>query len=148
MPSRTIVRTRKSGYCSEEFAHYGVIKPGDRVEVTTHLPGDEAVTTFGLAPFTRTRRCQWCLERDEAGTIQRLELRAAAFTTAHPIGTEVRYWPGVRYGVGRLSTIRTPAWVMPSGDIVISVEGYPGGIALTHIEPTASETPSQQGASA
>lgn len=62
-----------------------------------------------------------------------------------PVGTPVRYWPGVRRGEGRISVTRTPIWKMGSGTEVASVEGYPGGIALTHIEiipslPSASDT--------
>ena len=54
-----------------------------------------------------------------------------------PVGTPVRYWPGVREGEGRESITRTPVWMLhtSSGDIpLVSVEGYPGGIALTHVE--------------
>ena len=52
-----------------------------------------------------------------------------------PVGTPVLYWPGARVGEGRRSVTRTPIWKMGSGTEVVSVEGYPGGIALTHIEP-------------
>jgi hypothetical protein len=55
------------------------------------------------------------------------------FNQDHPIGTPVTYWPGVREGDGRASRTRTPAWLV-SGTPCVSVEGYPGGIALTHIE--------------
>lgn len=58
-----------------------------------------------------------------------------------PVGTPVLFWPGARRGEGRRSVTRTPIWKMGSGTEVVSVEGYPGGIALTHIEPiTESET--------
>lgn len=52
-----------------------------------------------------------------------------------PIGTPVTYWPGVRQGAGRESRTRTPVWLV-SGKPCVSVEGYPGGIALTHIKVT------------
>lgn len=55
------------------------------------------------------------------------------FNEQHPVGTPVRYWPGIRSGEGRQSVTRTPAWLV-SGKPCVSVEGYPGGIALTHIE--------------
>ena len=58
---------------------------------------------------------------------------AADFNAINPVGTEVVFWPGTREGNGRRSRTRTPAWVMASGDAVVSVEGYPGGIALTHV---------------
>lgn len=57
------------------------------------------------------------------------------FNRRHPIGTPVRFWPGVREGEGRVSKTRTPAWLMSSA-VVVSVEGYAGGIALSHIEVT------------
>ena len=53
----------------------------------------------------------------------------------YPVGTPVRYWTGVRTGPGRESTTRSPAWTLGSGTVVASVEGYTGGIALTHMEP-------------
>jgi hypothetical protein len=51
------------------------------------------------------------------------------------VGTPVTYWPGDRTGPGRTSVTASPAWVLPSGAAVVEVDGYPGGIALTHIEP-------------
>lgn len=70
MPSRKIVRARKAGSCSNDFAHPSAIRPGDRVMVITYFPSDELVRGFGVEPFTRARRCTWCVERDEArGTI-------------------------------------------------------------------------------
>jgi len=56
------------------------------------------------------------------------------FNALHPVGTPVRYWPGVRSGEGRESVTRTPAWVVGGHTPCVSVEGYAGGIALTHIE--------------
>jgi hypothetical protein len=55
------------------------------------------------------------------------------FNRDHPAGTPVTYWPGVREGDGRASRTRTPAWLV-CGKPCVSVEDYPGGIALTHIE--------------
>ncbi|WP_341394043.1 DUF4326 domain-containing protein [Arthrobacter sp. G119Y2] len=51
-----------------------------------------------------------------------------------PVGTPVLFWPGARVGEGRRSATRTPIWKMGDGTEVVSVEGYPGGIALTHIQ--------------
>jgi hypothetical protein len=61
---------------------------------------------------------------------------ADAFTAAHPIGTPVLFWPGERRGPGRRSAIRTPAWVLGHGAVVVSVDGYSGGINLTHVQVT------------
>lgn len=79
MPSIKIVRTRKYGQCDQEFFHPNMISPGDRVRVTTYFKSDEEVRHFGVAPFTRSRTCKWCLERDEA----REAARAAPQTGPH-----------------------------------------------------------------
>lgn len=55
-----------------------------------------------------------------------------------PVGTPVLYWPGARTGDGRLSITRSPIWKMGSGTEVVSVEGYTGGIALTHVQPVGA----------
>lgn len=60
--------------------------------------------------------------------------KAQKFNAAHPVGTPVRYWPGLRRGDGIESVTRTPAWAMGGHTAVVSVEGYAGGIALTHVE--------------
>jgi hypothetical protein len=60
--------------------------------------------------------------------------QAAAWNARHPIGTPVAFWPGFKDGEGRASVTRTPAWVICDTPVV-SVDGYPGGIALTHVTP-------------
>lgn len=62
------------------------------------------------------------------------EITAVAFNALHPIGTVVRYWPGVREGAGSIGPTRTKAWEI-CGHAGVSVEGHPSWIALTHIEP-------------
>jgi hypothetical protein len=73
-----------------------------------------------------------------SGTCRRccqLEAEAERFNDVYPAGTPVRYWSGRREGVGVESKTRTPAWAIPSGSVLVSVEGYAGGIALSHVEP-------------
>lgn len=60
MPREQFVRTRTPGWCDSEFAHPGAIQRGDIVTVTTYYPRGEHVRDFGVAPFTRTRKCEWC----------------------------------------------------------------------------------------
>ena len=55
------------------------------------------------------------------------------FNAHHRVGTPVLYWPGTREGDGRESVTRSPAWLMGGHSPVVTVDGYPGGIALTHI---------------
>lgn len=56
-----------------------------------------------------------------------------------PIGTPVLFWPGAREGQGRETRTRTKAWNM-SGQPVVMVHGYAGGIALTHVTPIPNHT--------
>lgn len=69
----------------------------------------------------------------ERVAFQRVLDEAEEFNSRYPVGTNVVFWPGMRDGAGRHSRTRTPAWAL-SEDAVVSVEGYPGGIALTHVE--------------
>jgi hypothetical protein len=71
------------------------------------------------------------------------QLTAAQFNAAYPVGTPVVAYPGVRpedphaasFGVRRLETrTRSAAWNLGHGDPVVAVEGYAGGICLTHID--------------
>lgn len=63
------------------------------------------------------------------------------FNALCPVGTPVLYWPGVREGKGRESVTRSPAWLMGGHSPVVMVDGYPGGIALAHVEPYTPDTP-------
>jgi hypothetical protein len=65
---------------------------------------------------------------------QAAQAEADRWNETYPEGTPVRCWSGVREGAGRLSRTRSRAWVT-GGSAVVSVAGYAGGIALTHIEP-------------
>lgn len=70
-------------------------------------------------------------------------LREAARTTSHgdveefnrdcPIGTAVLAFPGSRDGRALMTRTRSTAWLV-GREPVVMVEGYAGGIALTHIE--------------
>ncbi|GAB3175103.1 hypothetical protein GCM10027059_48340 [Myceligenerans halotolerans] len=62
-------------------------------------------------------------------------MNAEEFNRRYPVGTTVRFWPGLRVGPGQVAATRTPAWTLPSGHAVVAVDGYPGGIALTHVTP-------------
>ena len=50
-----------------------------------------------------------------------------------PGGTRVRYWPGAREGEGIESRTRSEVWTLGGHTPVVMVEGYAGGIALTHV---------------
>ncbi|MFJ5071276.1 hypothetical protein ACIQC7_33145 [Kitasatospora sp. NPDC088556] len=94
-------------------------------------------------------------------------MNAEQWNALHPIGTPAVAYPGVRpedplaaavrkrQADGRfleeadadlcraLTTVtRTPDWTLGHGDPVVSVEGCPGGIHLTHIDVIV-EAPSE-----
>lgn len=58
-----------------------------------------------------------------------------------PVGTAVLAFPGSRNGRALCTTTRSEPWTLPSGERVVMVEGYAGGIALNHIEvlPTSGD---------
>jgi hypothetical protein len=60
---------------------------------------------------------------------------ADQWNAAHPVGTPVHAWPIHRGDPPMITRTRTPAWTLGHGAAVVSVEGYAGGISLTHIEP-------------
>jgi hypothetical protein len=80
--------------------------------------------------------------REEAARHKRAVRARDEWNAAHPVGTPVLFWPGHRDGPlaepGRRSQTRSAAWVMPCDEAVVLVDGYSGGIALTHVEPTGS----------
>jgi hypothetical protein len=55
------------------------------------------------------------------------------FNELCPVGSPVLYWPGVRDGEGRKSVTRSRAWLLGGHTPVVLVEGYAGGIALSHV---------------
>ena len=61
-----------------------------------------------------------------------------------PIGAAVLAFPGSRGGRAIITATRSEPWTLPSGERVVMVEGYAGGIALSHIEviPTSPEAAS------
>lgn len=67
---------------------------------------------------------------------------ADEWNDAHPIGTPVWYWPGLREdGIeAEHSTTRTAASVLGGHTAVVWVEGRGDCIALTHVEASEQET--------
>ncbi|MGW2495860.1 hypothetical protein ACWCV2_15345 [Streptomyces pseudogriseolus] len=66
---------------------------------------------------------------------------ARDFNDRHPVGTPVAAFPITRDEPPLLTTTRTPAWELGHGTAVVSVHGYAGGIALTHIDTRRPEPP-------
>ncbi|MFJ6239060.1 hypothetical protein ACIQH0_33830 [Streptomyces griseus] len=71
---------------------------------------------------------------------RRGQKQADDFNALHPVGTPVMAYPLTRPGVNEhffkeLDTVtRTPAWILGDGSPVVSVEGYAGGIHLSHVD--------------
>jgi len=69
-------------------------------------------------------------------------MTAAQFNARYPVGTPVVAYPGIRpegkyagWTCERLETItRSVAWELGHGEPVVMVDGYAGGIVLTHID--------------
>lgn len=69
------------------------------------------------------------------------QAQADEFNRRYPVGTPVIAFPLTRpedndpHFFKQLETVtRTPAWILGHGDPVVSVEGYAGGICLTHVD--------------
>ena len=80
-------------------------------------------------------------EQERAERTRSAQAEVDAWNDAHPVGTSVRYWTGLREGRGKPSTTRTEASVLGGHTAVVWVVGEPACIALTHIEtiPESSE---------
>lgn len=52
-----------------------------------------------------------------------------------PVGTQVRYWTGVREGIGNLSFTKTAAEVLEGHTAVVWLDGVSGCVALSHVMP-------------
>lgn len=65
------------------------------------------------------------------------EWTAAEWNALYPVGTRVRYWPGIKKGQKpRRSKTRSEAWDLETNPPtpVVKVEGCAGGIGLSHVE--------------
>lgn len=64
----------------------------------------------------------------------RAQRDADRFNKKYPVGTEVRYWTGLREGEGKVSKTRARAAVM-SDHASVWIEGVAGSVSLSHVEP-------------
>jgi hypothetical protein len=51
-----------------------------------------------------------------------------------PIGTKVKYFPIFGDDEFDETEIRSEAWALGNGELVIEVEGRAGGVAISHLE--------------
>lgn len=73
----------------------------------------------------------------ECATCMGLLVDAERWNAAHPIGTRVRYWTGLREGDGVESVTRSRASVLGGHTVVVWVDGQGACIALSHVEAVA-----------
>ena len=65
---------------------------------------------------------------------ERVQAICDRWNAEHKVGTPVRYWPVFRTGEGHRSVTRSEAWLLGGHSPVVMVDGYAGGIALTHVD--------------
>lgn len=71
---------------------------------------------------------------------RRLAERAVeAFNFETPVGTECRFWTGVKEGPGRISKTRSPAQLLGGDIAVVWFEGLGPCVALSHVEAIMHE---------
>lgn len=51
-----------------------------------------------------------------------------------PIGTEVKYFPIFGEDKYEKTKVRSDAWALGHGELVIKVNGRAGGVAISHLE--------------
>lgn len=114
-----------------------------------HADGSKCVLTEP-DPRRTCRRCgtSWTAEIDACPHCQDAHPEAAAepgtqdgaqqvadWNAAHPVGTLVRYWRGIREGEpSGTGPTRSEAWLLSGHTPVVLIDGTSGGIALTHVE--------------
>lgn len=64
---------------------------------------------------------------------------ADAWNRHYPVGTPVDAYPGARTEPPLRTRTRTPAWALGHGAPVVAVEGWTGGIALSHVDVISAE---------
>ncbi len=58
----------------------------------------------------------------------------------HPIGTQVRYWPGTRQGPGHVGVTVTKAFILNGHTPVVMIDTARSVISLTHVEAIEADT--------
>ncbi len=57
------------------------------------------------------------------------------WNSRYPAGTRVTAYPITRDDAGIETTTRSEAWTLGGHTPVVLVDGYAGGIALSHVDP-------------
>lgn len=107
-------------------------EPKSRCKATYRVPDDSAITLH-CERDAGHEGAHWSAGDYREWTDAEEDVRW--WNDAHPVGTRVRYWRGVRSGPGAVGTTRTPAQVLNGDEPVVWIDGTSGCIALTHVEP-------------
>lgn len=75
----------------------------------------------------------------EAASQRKMQKACDDFNAAHPDGTKVRYWTGIREGEGRPGKVGARAYVLGGHSPVVWIiaddpKAPAGTVALTHVE--------------
>ncbi|MFD8820819.1 hypothetical protein ACFV1C_00370 [Streptomyces sp. NPDC059605] len=79
--------------------------------------------------------CPARFDRHADGCPKTPSMTADEWNRLYPVGTPVLAYPLTRDDEPLDTATRTPAWTLGHGEPVVSVEGYAGGICLTHVDP-------------
>lgn len=106
---------------------------GHEPVIETGYYGDEEVCARCDLPGAPLASMPWpCTSAAVLGLVV---IDAARWNRRYPVGTPVAAYPQTREDEPLLTRTRTPAWRLGTGDSLVSVDGYAGGIALTHVDP-------------
>lgn len=107
-------------------------------ELIAHWQCSQYVRRESVNAYEAGRRA----ERDAVIDANRQAQAAAdAWNDAHPVGSAVRYWTGLREGRARASATRSAASVLGGHTAVVWVVGESACIALTHVERANDPVP-------
>ncbi|MFF6847051.1 hypothetical protein [Streptomyces antimycoticus] len=67
-------------------------------------------------------------------------MNAEQWNAKHDIGTAVIAYPVTRDDAPLITRTRTEAWTLGHGAPVVAVDGYAGGICLSHVDPAPAGT--------
>lgn len=124
--STTYPVARKQHGCSQCRR---LIQAGER---HTKCVGVNEYTDYHIGTLRLCDACETPIDPEAAKA--RLQRTVDAWNAAHPIGTLVRYWTGVREGEGRTGRTRSAAELLGGHTPVVWVTGPVGCVALGHVE--------------
>lgn len=62
------------------------------------------------------------------------KMTAEQASEMYPVGTKVRYYPVAGENNYEESVVRSSAWALGHGELVVKINGRAGGVAISHLE--------------